>query len=111
MPEQAKTIYANCLGLFVFDEQHKMIDKELFDTDAALKFLTTKELSQNKIVKKYSGAKIIGSEELPHAKVLEAFRNEEFFKQFYDVNILFAKQRIKQSFTKDQLIVQSVAVI
>ena len=88
MPEPHKTVYVNCLGVFVFDKQYKLIDKEMFDTATALEFLKTCKIPQTKKIKSYSNAKLIGSGEIPVPEILEELRNEEFFEQFRKINLL-----------------------
>ncbi|MFC1752643.1 NOP5/NOP56 family protein [Thermoproteota archaeon] len=95
MPGADKTTYANCLGRFVLDKNGKLIDTKLFNVDEAIKFLHD-----------------TGDEKkVPAPETLEVFRDEKFFKQFREVNILLAKQKIKESFSRDQLIIQVVAVV
>ncbi|MFQ5474620.1 MAG: NOP5/NOP56 family protein [Candidatus Nanoarchaeia archaeon] len=91
MPE-ARFLYRNCLGGFAFDRNNSIVDSGSLD----------------ELKKKHPEAEIIT---MPSLQILEAFKYEKHFKKFREYNIELAKKKVKESFTRDQLIVQTVSVI
>ncbi|MBI2546527.1 hypothetical protein HYV81_05075 [Candidatus Woesearchaeota archaeon] len=95
----SQAIISNVLGIFVVDQQ-AIIDKKLFNSHAEY------EARQHYIAelkKKHKQA----SETHDLRPFLHLFKAPEFHNAFHERNIELTKQALKQSVTKDQLIIQA----
>jgi len=98
-----KYIFTNVIGTFVFSEHFKVLDKKLFKNS---------EQSSNiekEFAKKYKNLKKPEGKELQ--KILGVFKDNEYFKGFYEGNLRVAKKAIKDSVKDDLLIMQAVSNI
>jgi len=87
-----KYIFTNIIGSFVFDGNFKIIDK-----------------SKENLKEKYSNLKKPDKEDLN--KILQYFKQRKFFQKFYEKNLLLAKQKVRESVTQDNLVIQTINVI
>tara|TARA_Y100000310_G_scaffold325649_1_gene389410 strand:+ start:66 stop:917 length:852 start_codon:yes stop_codon:yes gene_type:complete len=78
--------FTNIIGTFVFDEKLNLVKN-----------------------KKSKDSEPIPEKKL--AKVLQLFKNEQYYEQFYQKNLALTKQKIKESVSNDQLIIQASANI
>lgn len=88
MTSQAKYIFTNIIGTFIFDADFNLIDKG------------------EDIKDKYREA--IKPEGRALYNILKYFNKPEYLKQFYKSNIKTTKKAIKESTGKDNLIIQAV---
>jgi nucleolar protein 56 len=97
-----KYIFTNIIGSFVFDEQLNVVEKIILNEgDIA-------EDIEKKLSEKH---KAIIPETKQLRKILEFFKKDEFFRQFYKRNILFTKKQIKDSVSRDILIMETIACV
>ena len=88
MTGQAKYIFTNIIGTFIFDTDFNLIDKG------------------EDVKDKYKEA--IKPEGKALYNILKSFNKPEYLKQFYKANIKTTKKAIKESTGKDNLIIQAV---
>ncbi len=98
-----KYIFTSVIGTFVFNEHFSLLDKKVFINSE----------QPDKIVadfsKKYKNLKKPEGKEL--SKILEFFKNKEYFKGFYERNLIITKMAIKDSVKDDLLIIQAISNI
>jgi len=68
-----------------------------------------KEKYEKEISKKYTNLKKPEGKEL--IKILELFKKKEYFKEFYNKNLILTKKLIKDSVKEDVLIIQAISNI
>jgi len=98
-------MFTNIIGSFILDDKLKVIDSVMFKN---VDEYNNKEKIESKLKKKHS------PEQLPKEKlqkVLELFKDKQYFHEFYEKNIKLTKQAIKQSVSEDWLIIQAIANI
>ncbi|MDP2749817.1 MAG: hypothetical protein Q8O89_03220 [Nanoarchaeota archaeon] len=119
-------VFSNCLGVFVFDESFKVVDKtdispKDFDAISKSKWIETEKNFLEKLAKQkdskifFAGFK---SEKIENVEItyesdkltniLKHFKSREFFTKFYDVNLLQTKLKVKESVKEDLLLIQSI---
>ena len=101
-----KYIFSNLIGSFVFDEKFNLEDSILFKN---LKDFENKEQYQETLSKKYNNLKKPKNKEFK--KILRFFKNNKYFSEFYNKNLLLTKKQIKDSVNEDSLIIQTVSNI
>ena len=99
-------MFSNILGVFVFDEEFKVIDSILFNS---LEQYKNKEEYLEKIKNKHEDLKEPDNNAL--TRILLYFKNDEFFNDFYNKNLQLTKYDVKNSVHTDTLIVQSIKSI
>lgn len=101
-----KYIFSNLIGSFVFDEKFNLEDSILFKN---IKDFENKEQYQETLFKKYNNLKKPKNKEFK--KILRFFKNNKYFSEFYNKNLLLTKKQIKDSVNEDSLISQTVSNI
>ncbi len=96
-------LFSNILGVFVFDEQFKVVDEVLFNN---LEDYENKRQYIEQIKKKYSNLKDIDKEAL--GKILAYFKNNGFFEKFCNKNLQLTKSGLKNSVNNNSFIIQAV---
>ncbi len=133
-------VFSNCIGISLFDENFKVIETiGISETDAVKisegKWLDSeKEIIENLIEKakkhlNHSGVAAepeiyfigfkneklegvtITHEQKKLENALKHFKNKSFFSQFYDINLLQTKIRIRESVKEDLLLMQAISNI
>ncbi len=99
-----KYIFSNVLGVFVFDNQFNLVEEVRFKKTESKKEI---EEVKNTLKKRYRDAKEVPEEKLE--KILIFFKNKKYFPDFYQRNLELTKQRIKESVSEDQLIIQTIS--
>jgi len=89
-----KYIFTNIIGSFVFNEKLELVDKSDSEETLLKKFKDIQK-PDNKVLK----------------QILQYFHQKQFFQQFYEKNLAITKQKIKQSVTKDLLVIHTINVI
>ncbi len=98
-----KYIFSNIIGTFIFNEHFNPINKILFRNIDDYK---NKEKFEASLLNKYKNLTKPEPQELK--RILEFFKNETFFNDFYEKNLLLTKKKIKESVTDDLLIIQTI---
>ncbi len=99
----AKYVFSNVIGSFVFDEKFKLADKVLFKDLSQYK---NKKNSEEKLKNKYKDIKGISEEQL--SKILQFFKNNKYFTDFYKKNLALTKEGIRDAVKDDVLIIQAI---
>lgn len=100
-----KYLFTNILGSFVF-ENNQLKDQILFKD---LKEYQKKEKAEQKLIKKYK--KVFPPQGQDLESIFAFFKNQKYFKQFYQKNLLLTKQQVKASVQDDNLIIQTVSSV
>ena len=98
-----KYIFSNLIGTFVFNEHFKPINRILFKN---IGDYGDKGKFETQLIAKYKNLKQPEGKEL--GRILEFFKNRDFFDEFYNKNLLLTKKRIKEAVTDDLLIIQTI---
>lgn len=96
-------LFTNVLGAFVFDEKFNVVDSILFRD---IEEFQNKEDSIKKLKNKHPNAKEADENSLKN--ILMHFKNSKFFSDFYNKNIELTKIDLRNSVTKDILLIQSI---
>jgi nucleolar protein 56 len=96
-------IYSNLIGTFVFNEHFKIISKVLFRNSEEYR---NRERYEKQFVKKYKQLKTPEGKEV--VRILENFKDNKYFNDFYKRNLDLTKQRIKESVTPDLLVIHAI---
>ena len=96
-------IFSNILGVFVFDEQFKIVDEALFGN---LEDYKNKDKFIEKIRKKHRDLE--EPDENALKSILIYFKSMQFIKNFHDKNLQLTKLDIKNSVKSDTLISQGI---
>ena len=96
-------LFVNILGAFVFDEKFNVADSILFRNTEEFQ---NKENAIKKLKNKHPNTK--ESDENTLKNILPHFKNAEFFSGFFQKNIELTKIDLKNSVTKDILLMQSI---
>ena len=75
-------IYSNVIGSFLIDDELNITKEECFKT---LEDYKNKEKFEKKLAKKCPKAKRLNKDQL--TKVLEKFKDEKYFNEFYKKNL------------------------
>jgi len=103
---QPKYIFSNVIGTFVFSEQFTIFDKILF---SSIEDYENREKAENNFKNKYKSPKKPEGKEL--FKILDFFKNRQFFSGFYSKNLALTKKKVKGAVKDDILIIQSINCI
>jgi len=101
-----KYIFSNLIGTFIFNEHFNPIKSIMFINSEEY---LNKSKYESEFLKKYSDAKKPEDKELQ--RILEFFKKSEYFKEFYDKNIVLTKDSIRHSVNEDNFILQAVSNI
>ncbi len=96
-------MYKNVLGVWIFDENMKLVDKLLFKPEEAKEKLETDV--EKELVEKHKAKTKLNKEELQ--KILTYFE-ENNLKDFYLPNLYITKRGVKESVTEDNFIIQTI---
>ena len=96
-------LFLNILGIFVFDEEFKVVDKILFKN---LEDYANKDEFIKKIKSKHKNLKELDTELLK--KIFLYFKDNKFFNDFYNKNLQLTKYGVKNSVIDDTLLLQAV---
>ena len=101
-----KYIFSNIVGVFVFSEHFKLLDKKMFSNSEQY---ADKENIEKEFSKKYKNLKKPSGKELEN--ILVFLKDEQFFDGFYAMNMELTKKLIKDSVKDDLLIIQTISSI
>ncbi|MFH1682408.1 MAG: NOP5/NOP56 family protein [Candidatus Woesearchaeota archaeon] len=101
-----KYLFTNLIGSFVFDNQLNLVEEVLFGN---LEEYYNKEQAEKKLKQKYKDWKEVPEDKIE--KVLSFFKNKNYFSRFYQNHQELTRQKIKESVSADQLIIQTVSNI
>lgn len=102
----AKYIFTNLIGVFVFDGKAKLVDKIPFKS---LEEYKNPEKSIQKLNKKH---KNLEEPDLKTKKrILDFFKDNQFYQEFYKKNLLLTKIRIRESIEEDDILMTAVSNI
>lgn len=99
-----KYIYTNIIGCFIFDNQFNLVERVKFE---GIKDYENKKKTEVKLKNKYRDWKVISEKKKDF--ILDFFRDEEYFEDFYLQNLKLTKQKIKDSVTDDLMIIQTIS--
>ncbi|MBD3202717.1 hypothetical protein GF327_00350 [Candidatus Woesearchaeota archaeon] len=109
-------LYSNCVGTFVFNQNFHIREKVYFSKQESLKNSRLIEKgkildSEKKFLDKFKNIENLRKTKDKNklARVLPKFR--KFHKKFYEKNIFITKNKIRESVTKDLLIIQTISSI
>ena len=100
-------LFSNIIGVFVFDEQIKVVEEISFKNPDDYK---DKEGSIQKI-KNRGFLNLKEPDEEEFKKILLYFKNPRFFSEFYNKNLQLTKFDLKNSVRDDILLIQSIKTI
>lgn len=99
-----KYLYSNIIGVFVFNNQFKLVEEVRFKSVDDYK---RKEVVESRLKKKYKDWKEVSDE----SKVLDFFKDKKYFNDFYLRNLELTKLGIKESVSCGLLIIQTISNI
>lgn len=99
-----KYIFSNLIGSFVFDEKIKVVEKILFDD---INQYIGKKVTEDKLKSKNKDA-VIEFDEKILIKILDFFKDNKYYSDFYKKNLELTKQKIRDSVKDDILIIQAI---
>src|SRR3990167_5245271 len=97
-----KFLFTNIIGNFVIDEQGKLIDFILI-TESPL------EKAKEVLVQKHKQVDALPKDK--SAPILAMLRNKKYHSLFYEQNLSSTKKGLRESVSKDLLIMQAIANI
>lgn len=100
-----KILFTNILGAFVF-ENNQLKDQILFKNTQDYQ---NKDKAEKILVKKFK--KVFPPKPKDLDFILNFFKKEKYFKQFYQKNLIFTKLQVKASVQNDNLIIQAVSSV
>lgn len=92
MRMKPKYTFTNILGTFYFNEHFDIINSKMFKNLVSSFKKDSKELDKGEQIK----------------KILKALKKREFYKLFYERNMIFSKERIKNSVKADTMIAHAI---
>ncbi len=101
-----KYIFSNIIGVFIFNEHFKVLDKKLFKNSEQYK---DKSEIEKDLLKQYKNLKRPEGREV--CRVLGFFNEKGHFKAFYGGNLEVTKGAIKASVKDDILAIQAISNI
>lgn len=101
-----KYIFTHILGSFVFDQNFRVIGQIEFKD---LKDYQNKDKFEQKLIKKFKKVEKPRDKDLN--QILALFKNKKNLTQLYQKNLFLTKQRVKESTTQDNLIIQAISNI
>jgi len=99
-----KYLFSNILGAFVFDNQFNLVEEIKFNKIEGEKSIKETE---TKLKNKYRDARYVPEEKID--KILFFFKSKKYFQRFHSQNLKLTKQKIKESVSEDQLIIQTIS--
>ncbi|MEK6984061.1 MAG: hypothetical protein AABX33_05785 [Nanoarchaeota archaeon] len=96
-------LFSNILGVFVFNEEFKIIDELLFKN---LEDCKNKDKLVEKIKSIHKNIEVPDEETLK--RILLHFKNSRFFNDFYSKNLALTKHDLKNSVSADTLLMNAV---
>lgn len=99
-------IYSNLIGSFLIDDDLNITKEKLFKT---LEDYENREEFEKKLAKKCPKAKRLNRKQL--TRVLEHFKENKYFKDFYERNQEITKKAIRKAVSVDNLILQTISNI
>jgi nucleolar protein 56 len=102
-----KYLYASLIGAFVFDNQFQVVEKILFSSPHEYVTRETRDKTVQKLRQRHPGQRDLPPEKLTAA--LSALKSTQYYPSFYQQNLTLTKQKIKESVTADQLLIQAIA--
>ncbi len=99
-----KFLFINLLGAFVFDKGHQLIEEHPFGT---LQDYKNRKSIEKKLQDKYKDNQKPEKEHL--TAILLFFQNKRYFPLFYQQNLAFSTEAIRNSLSPDMLITQTVS--
>lgn len=102
----AKFIFTNILGVFVFNENYKLVDGLLFkDLDQ----FDEKEKHEKQIEEKHGSLEKPSGDDL--YKILEFFKDKKYLSELRKKNIALTRVSVKDSVNNDLLIIQTIDAV
>jgi len=101
-----KYMFSNILGCFVLDNNLNVIDMHVWKNSQEY---ADKEKVEEKLKKKYK--KFLELNDKKEDKILQMFHDQKYFEQFHKRNVVYAKQKVRESVQKDTLLIQVVNTI
>lgn len=98
-----KYIFSNLIGTFVFNEHFNIIKSIMFRN---IEDYNNREKYEKELSKKYKD--LIQPEEQELKRILAFFKKKEYFKEFYNTNLILTKKLVKESVNADTLIIQAI---
>jgi len=99
-------VHSTIFGTFVFNEQFKVLEKVMFSNSEQY---NKREETEKKLEKKHNATTKL--DEKTQSKILEHFRNSNYYKSFYDSNLESSKQELRKAGSDDILILQTISSI
>lgn len=101
-----KFIFSNAIGSFVLDDKFKILDEVLFG-DA--RQYNNRADYEEKLRQKHKDA--VTADETSLRSIMLSFKDKKYFPYFHGINLSITKKQIKESVSKDILIVQAISAI
>ena len=98
-----KYLFSNLIGTFVFNEHFNVLDKKMFKD---IEQYGNREKTEQEFSKKYSNLKKPEGNEIK--KILEFFKDKQYFNDFHTQNLVLTKRLVKESVKGDLLIIQAI---
>jgi len=99
-------IHSNIIGIFALNSEFKVIDEHLYKDISEYE---NHEALISEFLKKHKDLKTPEPNEL--SKILLAFKDEKYLREFYEKNILLTKADVKASVNDDLLLIHSVKTV
>ena len=99
-------VHSTIFGTFVFNEQFKVLEKVMFSNSEQY---NKREEIEKKLEKTHNATTKF--DETIQSKILEHFRNSNYFKSFYMSNLELSKQEMRKAGSDDILILQTISSI
>ncbi len=96
-----KYIFSNIIGIFIFNEHYRLLESKVFKN-----YEDDKKVKLDPFYKNYRNLREPTGKEI--SRILEFFKKNEYFKEFFEKNVLITKKAIKSSVKKDHLVVQTI---
>lgn len=103
MPLMAKYLFTNVAGSFVLDEDLRIADSILFKEAEDYLY---KAHAESELRKKHPLLQRLPEECIP--KAMAAFKDNRFYNVFYRINLVLAKQKVREAVSDDLLIAHAV---
>jgi len=98
-----KYLFSNLIGMFIFNEHFNVIKSVMFRD---IEEYNKREKYEKEFSKQYPDLKEASGEELK--RILAFFKKKEYFKEFYNKNLVITKKSVKDSVKEDILITQAI---
>jgi RNA processing factor Prp31 len=101
-------IYKNCLGVWVFNSDIKVVDNILFKPEELLEKLKDSSKEEKELKSKH--AELNPPTQAQLKQILHFFK-EQHVTNFYTPNLIITKNKLKESVNEDNFIIQAVSNI